>query len=80
MKKAGSCIKCSSSEVYSNRNEHSRGTRSVMAGPGGKMSTRLFIQVYAFLDCGYFEEYIEGADLNNEKKIGKVKSSWERLN
>ncbi|MFT5780464.1 MAG: putative nucleic-acid-binding Zn-ribbon protein [Crocinitomicaceae bacterium] len=79
MKKSGVCIKCNCSEVYSNQNEHPRGERSVMAGPGGKISTRLFIQVYICLDCGYFEEYVEDSDLTNEKKISKIKSSWKKV-
>jgi predicted nucleic-acid-binding Zn-ribbon protein len=50
-----------------------------MAGPGGKISTRLFIHVYFCLDCGYFEEYVEQSDLDNEKKMGKIKSNWSRV-
>jgi hypothetical protein len=79
MKLTGKCTKCTSEEVYSNRPEGPRGERAVMAGPGGSISTRLFIEVYTCLECGYFEEYISNKDLRNEKKISKIKSNWQRV-
>lgn len=80
MKKSGICPKCNSAQVYTDKNETSRGDRSVMASHGkGFFSTGLFIQVCLCLDCGYFEEYIREDDLKNQKKTEAIKSNWDRV-
>jgi len=80
MKNTGTCPKCNSTEVYTNSNLPSRGDRSVMAGGGGSMSGRLFIDVVLCTECGYFEEYVRPEDLANEKKMEKLKGSWRKIN
>lgn len=77
--KNGKCVKCQSTEVYTDTNQPSRGDRSRVAGPGGKLSSMLYINVYACTDCGYFEEYIRPDVLSDEKRMSKIKSGWSKV-
>jgi predicted nucleic-acid-binding Zn-ribbon protein len=73
MKNTGTCPKCQSKEVYTDKGLPKRGERSSL--PISSWS-RLFVDLYICLDCGYFEEYVEQADLDNEKKMNKLKEMF----
>ncbi|MBX7094899.1 MAG: hypothetical protein K1X56_09265 [Flavobacteriales bacterium] len=75
MKKSGICPKCGSQNILTNKGVSKRGERSSMAVSS---FTSLFIEVYMCTDCGFFEEYIDEADLRNPKKLEKLNAEFKK--
>lgn len=76
MKASKKCPKCDGTEIYTNQGISKSGDRSFVRVSS---SFKLFVDVYTCLDCGYFEEYIEKSDLENQKKKDKTKSLWKKV-
>ncbi len=74
--KSGTCGKCSSNEVYTNRNLPNRGERNLIAVSSTKW---FFLTTYLCLNCGNFEEFISEDELKDEKLMAKLKSTWEKI-
>ena len=68
------CPNCGSTEIYRNkgRNFGYRGTIHI------DFWTAFFVKVYVCVDCGYSEEYIEDKHLKDQKRMGKIKSKWQK--
>ena len=77
MKTSKSCPKCQKSEIYTNQGLTKRGDRAIL--PLSSFG-RLFITTYICAECGYIEEYVENEELNNEKKMIKLRKNWKALN
>lgn len=81
MKKIGICPKCGSEEVYfDTRNFDNDGRASIFIAPRkvvGSYGVR--VEIYACLDCGYFEEYFREDDLQNLKVKEKIKAKWQKV-
>ena len=73
MKTSGKCPKCNSNEIYCDAELPKRGDRASIAISSW---SKLFIDVYVCISCGYVEEYVENNDLNDSKKMEKLKSNW----
>ena len=71
---SGVCPKCGSTEVY--RNAESRGERIQLAISS---TLRFCLATYICTACGHFEELISPAELKNEKLIGKIRESWNKV-
>ena len=76
MKSNAKCVKCGSTEIYTNEGQSKAGDRVVI--PVSSWG-RLFVSTYMCADCGYFEEYIENEHLQDPKKIAKLKENWKKL-
>jgi predicted nucleic-acid-binding Zn-ribbon protein len=73
MKNSKTCPKCSSTEIYSDFGVTKRGDRSIL--PVSNWSN-IYVDVYACMDCGFFEEYIS---TKNKDTLEKLKSSWKKV-
>jgi len=76
MKKSKICPKCNSTEIYTNAHATKRGDRAGVVISG---FTAFYVNVYACLACGYFEEYFDQEDLENSKKMLKIRSEWQKI-
>lgn len=76
MKKLGKCPKCDSREVYSNEGASNQGERSYLFISSFK---RARISIYACLNCGFTEEYIDNKSLANHGKMDKIRSKWTKV-
>jgi C4-type Zn-finger protein len=74
--KTGTCPVCGSNEVYTDRTSVKRGERMIIPITGW---SRIFLDVYVCISCGYFKEFIPEKVLKDEKKIEKIKSNWKRV-
>lgn len=74
MKISRSCPKCNGKEIYTSEGQSKQGERSGLHIGGLR---RFLISSYICSSCGFIEEYIENDDLNNDKKMGKLKSKWK---
>jgi predicted nucleic-acid-binding Zn-ribbon protein len=74
MKNTGTCPKCGSKDIYTDKNLSKRGERCSIAVNSW---VKIFVDNYICISCGYFEEYAVKFD---EKKLEIIKSEWSRLN
>ncbi|HRE40875.1 MAG TPA: hypothetical protein PLG90_06045 [Ignavibacteria bacterium] len=74
--KKGSCPTCKSNNIYSNKNNATRGERSTIAISSFKWFR---LDTYVCLNCGYFAEFIKEEDLNNSKTTDKIKQEWDLI-
>lgn len=72
MKQSHQCPKCQSREIYTNEGQTKRGERSLMHASTWKS---VYVDVYACVDCGYFEEYLAMKDSAMEK----LKTNWKKV-
>ncbi len=77
MKNSNKCPKCGSTEIYTDEGLTKSGSR---AGIGISNWTRLIIDIYLCSNCGFMEEYIEKEDLQDSKKMEKLKENWKKKN
>lgn len=76
MKDSKVCPKCNGQNIYTNSGLTSRGERSFVIVSSW---TKLFVENYVCMDCGFFEEYVTPEDLRNVAKQEKVKSTWKKV-
>ena len=74
--KTGTCPKCGSNEVYTDRELVKRGERMQLVVSSWKW---FFLDTYICLTCGHFEEHIRETELRDEKTIEKVKETWKKV-
>lgn len=74
--KSGTCPKCSSKEVYTDKELVKRGERMQLLVSSWKW---FFLDTYICLTCGHFEEHIRETELRDEKKIEKVRKTWKKV-
>lgn len=81
MKKTGICPKCGSKEVYFDI----KALKSIDPRSGVFIANRKFggqftarVEIYACIDCGYFEEYLSEEDLKDDKIKEKIKAKWNK--
>ncbi len=74
--KSGTCPKCGSNEVYTDRGALKRGERMQLVISSWKS---IFLDSYLCITCGYFEEHVPEEELRDEKLIEKVKGNWKRV-
>jgi predicted nucleic-acid-binding Zn-ribbon protein len=74
MKNSGTCPKCGSRDIYTDKKNLKRGDRCSIAVSSW---VKIFIDTYVCISCGYIEEYAVKLD---ENKLGKIKSDWSRVN
>ncbi len=74
--KSGKCPKCGSNEIYTTCGLGKRGERVQFAISS---MTWFLLDTYICTNCGQFEEYINDADLKNEKAITKIKETWNKV-
>jgi hypothetical protein len=75
----GKCPKCSGNEIYTDKLNQKAGQRCLLPLGGPLSFSRLFLDCYICSACGYLEDYINDADLNDAKKIDKVKETWGKV-
>lgn len=75
MKTTKSCPKCQSTEIYTNEGHSKQGDRARFQI--SSFSTAL-ISSYICTSCGFIEEYLENDDLNDQKKMLKLKEKWRK--
>lgn len=75
MKLTGTCPKCQSNEVYAELGAFKRGERGSI--PLGNW-THFYVDMYICTQCGYLEEYMTKDDLENTKKLEKLKKIWQK--
>lgn len=74
--KEGTCSKCGSTEIYTNKNCNPRGERGQIVISGWKW---MWIDLYICMGCGFFEEYVNEKDFREEKNRAKIKEIWEKV-
>ncbi len=74
MKNSKKCPKCNGHEIYTNEDQMKQGERSGLHIGGIR---RFLIASYVCVTCGFIEEYIVKEDLENQKKLDKLKSKWK---
>ena len=74
--KNGVCPKCQSTEIYTDARQPKRGDRCSLPVTTW---TKVFVDLYICLRCGFFEEYIRPEDLKNEKMMEKVRQQFRKL-
>ncbi|MBP9095301.1 MAG: hypothetical protein KBG21_01760 [Ignavibacteria bacterium] len=74
--KEGTCPKCSSKEIYTNKKCNPRGERGQIVISGWKW---MWIDLYLCMDCGFFEEYVNEEDFREEKNREKIKTTWGKV-
>ena len=74
--KSGTCHKCGSTEVYTDRSLLKRGERMQLVISSWKW---FFLDTYICLNCFHFEEHIPEDEKHNEKMIEKVKKTWKKV-
>jgi predicted nucleic-acid-binding Zn-ribbon protein len=75
MKKSKICPKCESDQVFTNEDKSKRGERANLPVTNWR---NFSISTYACMDCGYIEEYLSKADLQDTNTIEKLKDNWEK--
>lgn len=74
--KSGTCPKCGSKEVYTDRDKARHNERGyMMVSP----ATGFTIDTYVCFSCGYFEEHFKESDFKDEKTRNKMKEKWTKL-
>lgn len=76
MKESGKCPQCGASEIYTDANMPSRGDRCSIPID---LWTGFYVHTYVCINCGYFEEYMIDKDLQNEKKMNKIRETWKKI-
>lgn len=76
MKESKCCPKCNGTEIYTDRGLAKRGDRTSIAISSW---SKLFLDTYVCLECGYLEEYVEDEYLKDPKKMAKAKENWRKL-
>jgi predicted nucleic-acid-binding Zn-ribbon protein len=74
--KSGTCPKCGSSEVYTTKDTPKRGERMQLVVSS---ATWIFLDTYYCTNCGCFEEYVNDADVKDQKTIEKIKEKWKKV-
>jgi len=74
--KSGTCPKCGSNEVYTDRELLKRGERMQIVISSWKWFS---LDTYICLTCGHFEEYINEKESRDEKIIEKIRETWKRV-
>lgn len=74
--RSGKCPKCSSNEVYTDNKATKRGERMIIPVSSW---TRIFLDSYICISCGYVEEWIPESRLKDENLISKIKDNWEKV-
>ena len=74
--KTGVCPVCESQNIYSDTGLIKRGQRMVV--PVTSFS-KIFIDCYICLTCGYVQEFVTSKDLKDEILIGKLKEQWQQV-
>lgn len=72
MKQTHQCPKCKSKDIYTNEGETKSGERSMIPVSSWKS---IFVDVYACVSCGYFEEYLAMKD----SALEKLKANWKKV-
>lgn len=73
MKSKNTCPKCQSAEIYTDAGLSKSGDRSSI--PVSSWS-KVFVDVYVCLSCGYMEEYM---DFKDAAVLDKLKKNWKPL-
>ena len=76
IKDHGCCPHCNSNEVFTNAKHSDLGDRKTYCAG---TSTQFTVVAYACFNCGYMEEFIDDADLKNEKLMEDAKVCWQRV-
>lgn len=76
MKTTQQCPKCQSKEIYTDAGLTKRGDRCSIPVTSW---TKLFVDTYVCLNCGFIEEYVTGSELQNEKNLSKVRETFKRI-
>jgi predicted nucleic-acid-binding Zn-ribbon protein len=74
--KSGTCPKCGSNEVYTDRELVKRGERMQLVISSWKW---YFLDTYICLACYHFEEHIAEKEKGDPKVIEKIKETWKRV-
>jgi predicted nucleic-acid-binding Zn-ribbon protein len=74
--KSGSCPKCGSGEVYTDRGHDKRGERMQLVISSWKW---FFLDTYLCTNCGHFEEYVPEEELQDRKMIEKIRNTWNKV-
>jgi len=74
--KTGTCPKCSSTEVYTDRGLTKRGERMQLVISSWKW---YFLDTYICLNCYHFEEHISEKEKGDPKIVEKIKESWNKV-
>ena len=74
--KSGTCPKCGSKEVYSNRELSKRGERMQLVISSMKW---YFLDTYICTGCFYFEEYVPEKEKPDAAIIAKIKETWKKV-
>ena len=74
--KTGTCPKCGTKEVYSDKDKARHNERGyMMVSP----ATGFTVDTYVCFNCGYFEEYFKDTDFKDEKTRSKMKEKWTKI-
>ncbi len=68
--KKGTCPKCGSTEIRTNRRKIHQGDHFYLGSAG---LTGLYCHSYVCLDCGYLEDYVE------PKYLAKMAEKWDKI-
>lgn len=74
--KSGTCPKCGSKEVYSNRDLPKRGDRMQLVVSSMKW---YFLDSYLCTNCFHFEEYVPEKEKSDAGLIKKIKETWKKV-
>jgi predicted nucleic-acid-binding Zn-ribbon protein len=75
--KSGTCPKCGSPDVYTNRDLPKRGERMQLV-----VSSMIwyFLDTYVCINCGHFEEYVNDKEIKDASIIDKIRETWKKVN
>jgi len=74
--KSGTCPKCGSNEIYTDKGKNARGVRT-----RNLISNLLFrIDTFMCLKCGHFEEFVNESELTDEKMIKGIVENSIKVN
>lgn len=76
MKESKMCPKCQGTEIYCDAGMTKSGERGYI--PVSSWS-KMFLDVYLCITCGYLEEYMQESDLKTEKIRAKLKENWRKI-
>ncbi len=77
MKFSNKCPKCESNDIYTDEGITKQGVRTAI---GISSWTRLYFDMYICSNCGFTEEYVREEDLQDSKKMEKLKENWKKKN
>jgi predicted nucleic-acid-binding Zn-ribbon protein len=75
--KSGTCPKCGSVEVFTNKGLPKRGERMQLVISSMK---RFFLDSYICTNCWHFEEYVRDDEMKDASIIGKIRETWKKVN